>query len=117
MSLVQIAGDRLRSSVIAGSVSGMPNTKVRKPRTPWSNPAINGSALRDARLGKVMTLVEVCEACARLNPLVPVDDSNLSRYERGEVSPSPKRLRIIAQVLGLDEDDLLIDRRGGSKAA
>ena len=95
----------------------MPNTKARKPRTPWRNPAINGSALRDARLDKVMTLVEVCEACARLNPLVPVDDSNLSRYERGEVSPSPKRLRVIAQVLGLDEGDLLIYPRRGSKAA
>lgn len=39
-----------------------------------------------------------------------VDESAMSRYERGESRPGPKRLRNIAQALGLTVDDLLAEK-------
>jgi transcriptional regulator with XRE-family HTH domain len=82
---------------------------TRPPRTPPpTHPAIKGQALREARLDRRMTLVAVCEACAALNPLVTLHSSGLSRYERGEVNPSPQRLRVIAQVLGKTPQDFLV---------
>ena len=89
----------------------MAQIKPRTARTQWTHPAVKGQALRDARLDKCMTLVEVCEACAEIDPLVKVTSSNLSRYERGAGSPSPKRLRLIAQVLDAESDDFLVRRR------
>lgn len=90
----------------------------RPPRTPPpTHPAIRWQALRDARLDKRMTLAEVCEACAALNPLVTLHSSGLSRYERGEVNPSPQRLRLLAKVLGKTPKDFLVKSREGRIAA
>jgi transcriptional regulator with XRE-family HTH domain len=36
----------------------------------------------------------------------PVSDGNLSRIERGEVSPSPKLRRALAEALGIAPTDL-----------
>jgi transcriptional regulator with XRE-family HTH domain len=89
----------------------MAPTKPRKTRVQWTYPAVHGQRLRDARQDLCLTLAEVCEACAALDPLASFVTSNLSRYERGEGNPSPKRLRVLAQVLGKTPDDFLVQPR------
>ena len=44
---------------------------------------------------------------AELAERVGVDPETISRWENGEVVPPPKRLAMVAQVLGLDLDRVL----------
>lgn len=73
-----------------------------------SNPPIHGRKLREAREAQELSLRDVCEAVDALTPPGELsergrfDSRNLSQYERGDHSPSPQRLALLCQVLGLD---------------
>jgi transcriptional regulator with XRE-family HTH domain len=71
----------------------------------WRYPEINGDRLREARVSKGMTLQEVGEQCGQIMP-PPIHSRNLSQYELGAVRPSPYRLRVICQVLGIEPDEV-----------
>jgi transcriptional regulator with XRE-family HTH domain len=68
--------------------------------------AVNTDELRRARLRKGWTLRDVESRCAELG--TPVDNGNVSKYERGEVQPVPRTLLVIAQALDVDVDSLLL---------
>lgn len=67
----------------------------------------DGKAILHARLRRGWTLRDVAERCAGLG--FTLSDSNLSKYERGVVKPSPKTLLAIARALDVTVDDLLTD--------
>jgi len=73
----------------------------------------NARAAISARLGKAMTLRQVSERCAELG-LPPVNDSNLAKYERGDICPSPPTLASLATVLGLQVSDLITFRENAA---
>lgn len=72
-------------------------------------PDLNCEALEAARRNKGLTLNQLAHECYTRGDR-KLDQAALSRYERGEVRPSPERLRTIAGVLGVDEADLLAPR-------
>jgi transcriptional regulator with XRE-family HTH domain len=71
--------------------------------------AVNGKAIRDARLRKGWTLRDVSDACeelARKELGCKVDYGNVSQYERGLIRPNPRTLYTLAMALGVTVDDL-----------
>lgn len=74
------------------------------PRRPdWT---FNGTAAFKARLLKGMTQRQLQARTKELG--LEVDDSNISKYERGDARPAPPTLAVIAQALDLDVDKLII---------
>lgn len=70
-----------------------------------SAPPLNGELIRRARLRKRLTQSEVGQLCAERGH--PLDQGNLSRIERGRIKwPSMRALPALADVLGLDVDEL-----------
>ena len=63
-----------------------------------------GDALLMARLELGLTQRDVADKCKALGR--NVEDSNLSRYERGLIVPGPRSLPVLAEVLGLAVGDL-----------
>jgi transcriptional regulator with XRE-family HTH domain len=76
----------------------------RRPR-PYR---FNGDVAIQARLRKGWTQRDV-QARTKAAGL-EVDDSNLSKYERGDACPSPPFLAILAEVLEVPVDDLITVR-------
>lgn len=62
------------------------------------------SPMKTARLAKGWSQRKLADVVAAAG--VPVTDGNLSRIERGEVSPTPKLRRALCDVLGLATGDL-----------
>jgi transcriptional regulator with XRE-family HTH domain len=62
-------------------------------------PEINRSEMREARTRLGWTFRQLEERCAELG--ARIDNTLLSQYERGLVRPSPERLPVIAEALGL----------------
>ena len=75
----------------------------------WRYPEINGDVLREARMDKGLTLAEVGGLCGEIMP-PPINSRNLSQYELGAVRPSPYRLKVICEVLGISPKDVITDR-------
>ena len=65
----------------------------------------NRTVALQARLRKGWTQRQVSERCKELGR--EVNNSNLSKYERGEYAPSPPFLAVLAQALDLTVDDLI----------
>jgi transcriptional regulator with XRE-family HTH domain len=69
------------------------------------NPPINGEVLYRKRLDLGLTQLEVREQTKAVG--YEVDDSNLSKYERGEICrPGPKTTRALGDVLDLTRDEM-----------
>ena len=64
-----------------------------------------GSVALQARVRLGLTQRDVAERCG-----IKVSDSNISKYERGVVAPSPPVLAVLAITLGLTVDDLITFR-------
>lgn len=76
---------------------------------PTSAPPLNGEAIRRARIQQFLTQAEVAaEVQEHCRPLgIKFDRSGLSLIENGRVErPSLKVVRILAEVLGLDTDEI-----------
>ena len=70
-----------------------------------SAPPLNGEAIRQARVRRFLTQSEVQEQCAALG--VDFERSGLSYIENGKVKrPSLKVVRVLAQVLGMEADEM-----------
>ena len=70
-----------------------------------SAPPVNGKRIRQARLRLHMSQAEVCKACAERGH--KLDDGNLSRMETGQIRwPALRGLPVLAEVLGVEVDDL-----------
>lgn len=67
-----------------------------------------GSVAMSRRIRKGWTQRDVAQRCAALGR--KISDSNLSKYERGECSPSPATLAVLAEALDLEVDDLITFR-------
>lgn len=68
-----------------------------------NRPPVNGQVIQAARIRKGMTLEDVQRECAKRG--TPV--WNLSRMENGGLRwPHPKVITVVAEVLGLDPDDM-----------
>lgn len=61
------------------------------------------SSVKRERLRRGMTQQDLASKCAEAG--VPVDESHLSRIERGIFTPRPKLRAVLAQILDLDVDD------------
>ena len=71
----------------------------------YGAPPLDNLAILRARLRKGLTQAEVAEQCAALN--VKIDRSGLSYIESGKVRwPHPKIAPVLAEVLGLELDDM-----------
>ena len=81
-------------------------TASGRPRAPRPDWAFNGTAALQARLRKGMTQRQVQALTKELG--LEINDSNLSKYERGDARPAPPTLAVIAQALGLEVDALVI---------
>ncbi|WP_373430302.1 helix-turn-helix transcriptional regulator [Streptomyces achromogenes] len=60
------------------------------------------SSVKRARLRQGMTQQDLAEKCAEAG--APVDESHLSRIERGIFRPRPRLRAVLAQVLEIDPD-------------
>ena len=70
-----------------------------------SAPPIDGKRIRRERLRLRMTQVEMCQACAERG--YKLAEGNLSRIENGLIKwPALRGLPVIAEVLGVEVDDL-----------
>lgn len=67
--------------------------------------AINGEALRMARLRKGYSLRKVAEVAEASG--ARLDHTNISRYERGYLRPYPRTLKVLADVLEVTVDELV----------
>jgi transcriptional regulator with XRE-family HTH domain len=76
----------------------------------------HGDVALMARLRKGWTQRDVMERCIELE-LAKVNDSNLAKYERGDLTPSPPVLAAIAQALDLSIDELVSPRVRTESAA
>jgi transcriptional regulator with XRE-family HTH domain len=61
-------------------------------------------ALLMARMRLGLTQRQVAGRCQALGQ--PVSDSNLSKYERGRVVPSPRAIPVLARALRIEVEDL-----------
>ncbi|MFZ4143353.1 helix-turn-helix transcriptional regulator [Streptomyces griseoincarnatus] len=61
------------------------------------------SPVKRARLSRGMTQQDLAEKCAEAG--VPVDESHLSRIERGIFTPRPRLRAVLAHLLELDIDE------------
>ena len=68
--------------------------------------AINGEALRMARLRKGWSLRDVETATGAAG--AKVDFSNISRYERGDLRPYPRTLKAMADALDVTVNELVV---------
>lgn len=82
----------------------MHDTNAR-PGTLWRRPQVNPRALVEARLARGLTQSDLASACTRRG--ARTTQAEISRYEQGRHTPHPARLRVIAQVLGVQVDALL----------
>ena len=73
---------------------------VRMPNIP-----VNGRRMQRARLRKGWTLRDLSGRCSELGR--PIDFGNIAAYERGDHTPNPGTLLILARALDVDVDDLL----------
>jgi transcriptional regulator with XRE-family HTH domain len=71
-------------------------------------PELNRQLLERERRRQGLTLADLARRCHERGDK-NVDETALSRYERGEVRPGPNRLLILAQALGVTVDDLLAE--------
>lgn len=67
-------------------------------------PQTESTPARDERLRRGLTLRALAKRCAEKG--APVDNSQLSKIERGLWTPRPKLRAVLAEVLGLDINDL-----------
>lgn len=90
---------------------------ARIGRPPGQRPyEFNAEAAIRARLRQKLTLRQLSERCETVGNL-PVADSNIAKYERGSVCPSPQTLGALAAALGLETDDLITYRQVRQGAA
>lgn len=74
-------------------------------------PELNRQLLERERRRQGLTLGALAERCREIGGEDErVDETALSRYERGESRPGPVRLRTLARALGLTVDDLLAEK-------
>jgi transcriptional regulator with XRE-family HTH domain len=74
------------------------------PRRPdWT---FNGKAAFEARLLKGWTQRQLQARTKELD--LEIDDSNISKYERGDARPTPPTLAVLAKALDLGIDELVI---------
>jgi transcriptional regulator with XRE-family HTH domain len=66
-------------------------------------PSKNTSRVKQQRLRRGMTQQDLAEKCAEAG--VSVDESHISRIERGIYTPRPKLRALLAELLELDVDD------------
>ncbi|WP_171111286.1 MULTISPECIES: helix-turn-helix transcriptional regulator [unclassified Streptomyces] len=66
-------------------------------------PSETTSRVKQQRLRRGMTQQDLAEKCAQAG--VPVDESQISRIERGIYTPRPKLRALLAELLELDVDD------------
>ncbi|MEU3254235.1 helix-turn-helix transcriptional regulator [Streptomyces sp. NPDC006997] len=59
--------------------------------------------MKQQRLRRGMTQQDLAERCAEAG--VPVDESQVSRIERGVYTPRPRLRAVMAQILDLDVDE------------
>lgn len=73
----------------------------------------NGQRCRELREQQQLTLKELA---ARVSEEfgVPITESIVSKWERGDRSPSPKRFGPLCRALGVDEEALLRGREAGA---
>ncbi|MEU5111673.1 helix-turn-helix transcriptional regulator [Streptomyces longwoodensis] len=67
-------------------------------------PASTTSSVKRERLRRGMTQQELAEKCTQVG--APVDESHLSRIERGVYTPRPKLRAVLAQLLDLDVEEI-----------
>ncbi|MFJ2303804.1 multiprotein-bridging factor 1 family protein [Streptomyces sp. NPDC087787] len=69
----------------------------------WRMPTAATSSVKRERLRRGLTQQDLAEKCA--NAGVPVDESHISRIERGIFTPRPRLRALLAELLDLDIDD------------
>lgn len=69
----------------------------------WSMPSETTSRVKQQRLRRGMTQQDLADKCAEAG--VPVDESHISRIERGIYTPRPRLRALLAELLDLDIDD------------
>ena len=67
----------------------------------------NAQAAIRARVRKGLSRLQLSQRCEQVGT-VPVDDSNITKYERGDVCPSPQTLVSLAAALDCTVDDLIV---------
>jgi transcriptional regulator with XRE-family HTH domain len=75
-------------------------------------PRFKYEALKPARMRLGLTQRQLADRCGALGQIV--DDSNISKYERGVFIPSPKALPAVAEALHLKVEDLFEPAEGGA---
>ncbi|MGW3417020.1 helix-turn-helix transcriptional regulator [Streptomyces phaeochromogenes] len=65
-------------------------------------PSETTSSVKQERLRRGMTQQELADKCAEAG--AAVDESHISRIERGIYSPRPRLRAVLAKLLGLDVD-------------
>ncbi|MFF0138028.1 helix-turn-helix transcriptional regulator [Streptomyces sp. NPDC005227] len=63
-------------------------------------PPEHTSSVKRARISRGMTQQALAEKCAKSG--APVNESHISRIERGVYTPRPKLRAVLAELLGLD---------------
>ena len=66
-------------------------------------PSETTSRVKQQRLRRGMTQQDLADKCAQAG--VPVDESHISRIERGIYTPRPRLRALLAQLLELDIED------------
>ncbi|MBZ6259720.1 helix-turn-helix domain-containing protein [Streptomyces olivaceus] len=66
-------------------------------------PTATTTSVKRERLRRGMTQQDLAEKCTEAG--APVDESHISRIERGIYSPRPRLRAALANLLGLDIDD------------
>lgn len=69
----------------------------------WSMPTAVTSSVKRARLSRGMTQQDLAEKCAEAG--APVNESHLSRIERGIFTPRPRLRAVLAQLLDIDIEE------------
>jgi len=79
-----------------------------------SAPPLNGKLIGNTRLRKCMTQLDVARQCAALG--VSIHPATLSRIENGDTKrPLPRLVPVLAQVLGLEVDDMFTTAGEGAE--
>jgi ribosome-binding protein aMBF1 (putative translation factor) len=80
--------------------------KLGRPpgRRAWD---FNREAAISARLARGWSRGDLSKRCDEMG-IARVHDSNIVKYERGDICPSPMTLKAIAAALDLNTDDLIV---------
>ena len=78
-------------------------------------PSETTSRVKQQRLRGGMTQQDLADKCREAG--VSVDESHISRIERGIYAPRPRLRAVLADLLGLDVEEIGLQSQGPSRSA